>query len=472
MSTFRLKRADSDTETSIVLFVSLSGVRIKLYTRKKIDPVFWIKEFQRASEDLKDFLLGRQINLELKRLKNIADDMLNTLQITKGIMTAQQFKDAFEERAFKNIKLKKKNIAAERKRFAKSLVKPVKKKYVTPFFLHYGEFMKKLNVSIGRKRHYAVVYRMLQRYEMYTEMSSGLPFTLSMDKLTGNMIRDFVNFLQIEVELFVDFKELYRQLPEKRKPQKRGGNRIIGVLKTLRSYIIYCNANGLTSNDPFKNRTVVVGDVKKVIEGYIIGSEKYGDPIYITVDERNMLYKFDLSDRLDIEIYRDLFIFQSQVGCRVGDLYGFTYENLIEGSLHYIPGKGEEHKQTTLEVPLTETAMKLIEKYLGRKGDDRLFPFPLEQDYNEGIKDVFKLVGLTRNVLVLNSVTGKKEFKSLDEVVTSHMARRTFIGNIYNAVKDPNLIGSMTGHSEGSRAFGRYRKIDGKIKKDTLDLIK
>ena len=61
--------------------------------------------------------------------------------------------------------------------------------------------------------------------------------------------------------------------------------------------------------------------------------------------------------------------------------------------------------------------------------------------------------------------------KPLYEVATSHTARKTFIGNLYKQVKDPNLIASMSGHSEGSRAFARYRKIDDEMKKELVNLL-
>lgn len=51
------------------------------------------------------------------------------------------------------------------------------------------------------------------------------------------------------------------------------------------------------------------------------------------------------------------------------------------------------------------------------------------------------------------------------------MARRSFIGNLYKQVQDPNLIGSMSGHVEGSRAFARYRQIDDDIKKNIISLL-
>ena len=59
----------------------------------------------------------------------------------------------------------------------------------------------------------------------------------------------------------------------------------------------------------------------------------------------------------------------------------------------------------------------------------------------------------------------------LNEIASSHMARRTFIGNIYKLVKDPNLVSALTGHVEGSRAFTRYRTIDIDMKKDLVKIL-
>ena len=53
----------------------------------------------------------------------------------------------------------------------------------------------------------------------------------------------------------------------------------------------------------------------------------------------------------------------------------------------------------------------------------------------------------------------------MNTIARSHMARRTFIGNIYIKVKDPNLVASLTGHSEGSKAFSRYRDIDKMVRR-------
>jgi len=90
----------------------------------------------------------------------------------------------------------------------------------------------------------------------------------------------------------------------------------------------------------------------------------------------------------------------------------------------------------------------------------RLFPFISDQKYNEAIKEIFSKAGITRQVEVRNSLTGEIDLRPINEVASSHMARRTFIGNAYQKVSDPNIIGRMSGHVEGSRAFARYRKIE------------
>ena len=87
------------------------------------------------------------------------------------------------------------------------------------------------------------------------------------------------------------------------------------------------------------------------------------------------------------------------------------------------------------------------------------------------IKKIFKTCGITRIVTVLNPTTGEEEQRPIDEIASSHLARRTFVGNLYKKVKDPNLVGALSGHKEGSRAFARYREIDDDLKKEMIGFI-
>ena len=57
------------------------------------------------------------------------------------------------------------------------------------------------------------------------------------------------------------------------------------------------------------------------------------------------------------------------------------------------------------------------------------------------------------------------------DIASSHLARRCFVGNLYKKVKDPNLIGKLSGHKEGSRAFSRYRNIDEETSRELVTLL-
>ena len=72
---------------------------------------------------------------------------------------------------------------------------------------------------------------------------------------------------------------------------------------------------------------------------------------------------------------------------------------------------------------------------------------------------------------VIQTQTGEEEKRPINEIASSHVARRTFIGNLYKKVKDPSLVGALSGHKEGSKAFARYREIDEDMKKELVSLL-
>lgn len=218
------------------------------------------------------------------------------------------------------------------------------------------------------------------------------------------------------------------------------------------------NEKKITPNNPF------VG-----YEGVV--SEKYGTPYYITLEERNQIAEANLSEHQALAIQRDIFIFQCCIGCRVSDLLKMTDSNIIDGAIEYIPHKTKGERQNVVRVPLNDRAFTLLKKYKGVDNKKRIFPFISAQKYNDSIKEIFRLSGVTRMVTTIDSITGKEVQRPINEVASSHMARRTFVGNLYKKVKDPNLIASMSGHAEGSKAFNRYRKIDDDLKKEVVSLI-
>ena len=334
----------------------------------------------------------------------------------------------------------------------RELVVPTKQSFIDVF----DEYLSNRKVSKSQTAHNRVLKRMLQRFELYQEAQAVTCYKLDFDTINSAAIDAFEQFLIDEHELYEKYPEIYKDISETRKPAKRGKNTLNGWLTSLRSFFIWAINNDKTNNNPFKN--------------YHIPECIYGTPIYITLEERNKIWEHDFSNNR-LEVFRDIFIFQCHIGCRVGDLFAMTPDNVIENNLEYIPRKTKEGHPYTVSVPLTKTAKEIIAKYSAEAMSGKLLPFTYDQEYNKAIKDIFKEVGITRMVVFLDPTTRTETKVPINAIASSHMARRTFIGNMYKKAKNATLVGALSGHVEGSRAFARYRNIDDEMKKELISII-
>ena len=109
-----------------------------------------------------------------------------------------------------------------------------------------------------------------------------------------------------------------------------------------------------------------------------------------------------------------------------------TKANVINGGIEYISRKTKDGRPVTVRVPLNSIAKEILERYKDCPFDELL---------------------------------------PLNEVASSHLARRCFVGNLYKQVKDPKLVGALSGHKEGSCAFARYRVTDEDMKRDRVSML-
>ena len=334
-------------------------------------------------------------------------------------------------------------------------------------------------------RVFRVLSRVIARYEGYIRFTDKARknYSFSIDTVTRDEIEELTDYMRHEKALSEQYPKLFAKLIENYPAsvkkghniiEARGENTIIKMRARLKSLFIFFVEEGLTDNRPF--------------DGLKIGTAKVGTPIYITIDERNKIADYDLKKKwseMDAQFKkdckipiktlitcRDIFIFHCFIGCRVSDLIKLTPQHIENGILVYTPHKtkdGEDAIQA--RVPLHPKAVELIQKYKGQDIKGRLFPFITPQKYNDAIKAIFTMAEITRNVEVRNPLTGENEIRPINEIASSHLARRTFVGNAYFKVSDPNLIGKMSGHVEGSKAFKRYRKIEDETLKNVIDQI-
>lgn len=309
-----------------------------------------------------------------------------------------------------------------------------------------------------RAIHFNTVMRILKRYEKYR----GKEFKLTLDGFSADDLTYLEKFLQIEHTFFdkkgkcIKHKELYTKDLCVRIPQPRGLNSVNEIMRKIRTFCHWAVRMKRTKNNPFGT--------------YKIPAPVYGTPFFLTSEERDKLFAFDFSGRPGLAVQRDIFVFQSNVGMRAGDMYCLTTNNIIGGYLEYIANKTADESGSTIRVPLSKQAKTILERYkcsecLG------LLPFISMQKYNAAIKQMLKIAGIDRVVTIINPTTREQEQHPIWEVASSHMARRNFIGNLYKKTQDPNAIGAMTGHVEGSSAFSRYRAIDDTVKQNLINQL-
>jgi integrase len=389
----------------IYLFFNYEGVRFKYYTGYRIEPTKWNKTTQRV--DINQVNNAGQtsnvINKELDKIKDAITEIYETHYFLKHKISLPELKNELK------IKLGK-----------ESEVKP------NTFFDYFEDFVN--SKDNGTKKQMNVTFNHFKRFCDNKIMH--------FEDITPEILTDFEKWLQTD------------KVP-------KGKNTIRNNFKRLRTFFNYAVKKEWIKSDadPFKKFT--------------LPKDKYGDPIYITKKERDLLYNADLSSKKTLDKVRDIFIFQCLIGARVGDLVRLTNDNIINESIVYIQNKTKNEDSIPVSIPLTNKAKAILSKY--NQPDGQLLPFITGQKYNVYLKDLFEFVGITRKVVRLNPNTGNEEIVRICDIASSHMARRTFIGVMYeNGIKN-DVIGSMSGHIKGSKAFGRYYSVSEKLKQDAIN---
>lgn len=314
------------------------------------------------------------------------------------------------------------------------------------------EYINTSKMSDHRRKNTRVVQRIFQRFQLF----NGQQLTFA--DLSAEVIEDFEQFCRDE-HLYAQsgsYATIMDAVPESRKVGERGENSIIEIIRRFRTFVRWALEHGLLKSDPF--------------HGYKIGQPVYGTPYYITLEERDCIANCDLSARPALAVQRDIFVFQCCIGCRVGDFMRMTKNDIVNGAIEYIPHKTIDRRGRVVRVPLNSIARAIYERYADRD-DERLLPFISEQKYNDAIKEIFRTAGVVRPVTVINPRTGKEEKRSICDVASSHLARRTFVGNLYKQAKDLNLVCALSGHTAGSKAVARYYNVDEEMRRDLVAML-
>lgn len=287
-------------------------------------------------------------------------------------------------------------------------------------------------LSESRSRQYATLARMLARFER----SCSHPATP--ECWNAAMVDRFVRFLSEE-----------HTTGNGTRP--RGHNTLCSIVSRLRTVLRYAAASLGFEPRPIASQ-----------------GELYGTPFFLSAAELLALSDADMSSAPRLSEQRHVFVFQCLTGVRLSDLQRLRPHCVHEGTLEYVAQKTRNARPEAVRVPLHPLALAIVRSLAGRDPRGRLLPCLTPARYNRYIRAALERCGITRVVTVLDPVTLSERHRRICDVASSHMARRTFIGNLYRTAKDPSLISSMSGHKDGSKSFARYRNIDDSLKADLI----
>lgn len=182
--------------------------------------------------------------------------------------------------------------------------------------------------------------------------------------------------------------------------------------------------------------------------------------IYLTSEELNKLYnlKFKAPNPLFEEI-RDVFCLGCYTGLRISDLKTITKDNVKNDEIHIRVQKTKD----IIRIPLLPQAKTILKRY------NYELPKYLDQKINLHIKTICKEAKIKDSVFDIKYKGAEiiKTAHKKHELITTHVARKTFVTLCLEKGVRPEVVMSITGHSD-YKTMKPYIKVADKVKKESL----
>ncbi|MCO6464994.1 MAG: tyrosine-type recombinase/integrase [Bradyrhizobiaceae bacterium] len=179
------------------------------------------------------------------------------------------------------------------------------------------------------------------------------------------------------------------------------------------------------------------------------------EAVALTVSELRTLRDLDLADSPRLARVRDHFLLQAFTGLRYGDLQRLQPQ--------HFDGDGKVIRITTTKtdtdciIPVTRPLALLLEKY-----PSRLFEFSSSVKQNQYLKELGQRAGFDKAEHVNVYRLGKRveSAKPRYDLLTTHVARRTFVTTSVRFGVPESVISAVTGHSPRGMLQQHYIRLD------------
>lgn len=294
-------------------------------------------------------------------------------------------------------------------------------------------------------------YECLDEYYLSSALTKGAG-TMRAIKSTFSILADFSKETGIKLEFKNITQEFYDNLLDYCFNEKDYKNGYTGkLIKDLKSFLNWATERNYNTHLDFKKKSF-----KKLTEEPEI--------IFLTYDELILLYNHKIKGIERLKQVRDVFCFGCFTGMRYSDILSLKPEHLHDNFIRYRIVKTGQNNM----IPLNPYSKTIINRYKGKLGD-KCLPVISEQNTNDYLKELFKIVKLKRKVQKV-SFQGAKSIKvtsPLSEVITFHISKKTFMTNFL--AKGGSLLTAMsiTGNKDLKTAR-RYFKVVDSLKSDEM----
>lgn len=283
------------------------------------------------------------------------------------------------------------------------------------FFEAYSEFINvsKHTKAIGTITKYTTVKNFLDQFNEFTK------YPIRFDTINQRFEEKFMDYAY-----------------EERKTLNNYYGKLISIIKTFMNWSF---DRGYHNNIEFKKL--------KRIENEI-------EVIFLEKEELFKLYKHDFeNERLNKS--RDFFCFGCFTGLRHSDINNMDQANIYDDfiQLTLIKTKTINHR-----VELNIFSKAILEKYKGTIYEP--LPKISSQKLNKNIQDCCKIIKLDSDITLTRHIGSKRITKThkKHELITSHVARKTFVTNSLIFGMNERILREMTHHTD-EKSFKRYVDI-------------
>ena len=203
------------------------------------------------------------------------------------------------------------------------------------------------------------------------------------------------------------------------------------------------------------NRTIAYKDFNPKLKG--VSTSDKTNIIALSVEEFLHLYQLEIKIP-HLERVRDIFCFCCLTSLRYSDVKNLKWSNIQGNHIEIVTIKTDDARP----IPLVEMSQCLIDKYKHCKGvSNYIFPVISNQRYNDYLKELGKLAGFDQpQTKVIFRGSERIEFTAPKyELLTSHVARKTFVTIAIFLGIPSDVVRSFTGHKD-PKVMERYLKFN------------